>query len=239
MTTAVQVPGARTGLAGALTLTASAAPRPAVLVLPAVAGLNDYVLRVGRKLAAAGFVAFALDYYDSAGAPRLESPEQIKAAVAGLDDRRIVADALAAAGYLTRDPSVIAGHVGLLGFCVGGSLALLTAAAGDEMFRGVATYYGPIRYASPTDPRPTSPLEVLNDMSCPLVAHYGDEDHLIPVDDILELRKRTTGRPSEIYIYPGAGHAFDEDHRPTVHRPVAAADAWGRTMAFFDYHLPR
>lgn len=237
----VELEGARPGAGAYLTLTASASPRPAVVLLPAIAGVNDYILRVSRRLAAAGYVTLALDYYDGSGPPPLKSPEQIMAAVGALDDGRVVEDAIAARRHLADQAFVHSDRVAVMGFCVGGSLALLAAAADgdDQAFRGAVVYYGVLRYGSTTDTKPVSPLDAVSDLRCPLVAHFGEDDHLVAVDDVLELRKRTAGRPAEIFTYPGAGHAFHEDFRPDVYRPVASTVSWARTMAFLDWYLSR
>ena len=233
----VQLPAARPGAGGFLTLTASASPRPAIVLLPAIAGVNDYIFRVSRRLAAAGYVTLALDYYDGGGPPPLDSPQQIMAAVAALDDARVVDDAIAAIRHLADESFVRDEQVAVMGFCIGGSLALLGASADDQAFRGAVVYYGVLRYGSTTDTKPISPLDAVDNLRCPLVAHFGENDHLVAFDDVLELRKRTAGRPAEIFTYPGAGHAFHEDFRPDVYRPVASTVSWTRTMAFLDWYL--
>jgi len=233
----VELAYGRPGAGGFLMLTSSPSPRPAVVLLPPIAGVNDYILRVGSRLAAAQYVTLALDYYDGAGPPPLERPEQVVAAVGALDDDRVVDDATAAVRQLADEPFVLGDSVAVMGFCVGGSLALLAAAADDHALRGAVVYYGVLRYGEITEAKPRSPLDVAGDLGCPLVAHFGEEDHLIAVDDVLELRDRTAGRPAEVFTYPGAGHAFHEDFRPDAYRPVASAVSWTRTLAFLDWYL--
>jgi carboxymethylenebutenolidase len=234
----IELPGSRPGAGGLLTLHSSP-PRPAVVLLPAVAGTNDYIVDLARRLASAGYVTLALDYYDGGGPPPLGTPTEVAAAVAAIEDRRVIADAIAAGRFLSNHPNVQDGRVALMGFCIGGSMALLTAAAEDQPFRGVVVYYGLLRYGSTSEAKPVSPLDVAGELRCPLVAHFGEDDHLVAVDDVLELRKRTASRPAEVFTYPGAGHAFHEDFRPDVYRPVASTVSWTRTMAFVDWYLSR
>jgi carboxymethylenebutenolidase len=68
---------------------------------------------------------------------------------------------------------------------------------------------------------------------------YGGEDALIPPADVEELRARLarSGRPFELQVYPGAGHAFMNEARPAAYRAAAAADAWRRMVAFFRAQL--
>jgi len=219
-----------------LTRTASARPSPAIVLLPAVSGVNDYVLRRSRKLAAAGYVTLALDYYDGAGPPPLGNLDEILAAVAALDDEAIASSARAAAGHLAGLSGVAPDRIGLMGLCVGGSLALLAAAGEQSPFRGVVGYYGQLRYRETSVTKPRHPIDAVDELACPLLAHFGEDDHLIPQEDVAELRKRTSGRPAEVFTYPSAGHAFDEDFRP-VFRPVASTISWTRTFAFLDWCL--
>lgn len=221
---------------GVVTATARVGPGPALVLLPAVSGLNDYVLRRSRTLAAAGYTTLALDYYDGQARPPMRDMAEILAAVAALDDTAVAESARAAAGHLADRPDVDGERIGIVGFCVGGALAMLAAAGEATVFRGVVSYYGQIRYGELTSTKPRDPLDVAAELTCPLLGHYGDEDHLIPQADVEELRRRTAGRPAEVYSYPGAGHAFDEDFRP-VYRPVGATIAWTRTSAFLGWCL--
>src|SRR5262249_59067545 len=87
--------------------------------------------------------------------------------------------------------------------------------------------------------RPRSPLDAVAGLRCPLLGLYGDEDSIIPVADVEELRRRlgAAGKTADIRLYPGAGHAFMNDTRPAAYRPEAAADAWRRMLAFFRERL--
>lgn len=67
----------------------------------------------------------------------------------------------------------------------------------------------------------------------------GDRDHIVPATDVADLRQALTGKPAEVYLYPGAGHAFHEDFHPAVYRPVAAEESWRRTVAYLDWYLRR
>jgi carboxymethylenebutenolidase len=122
----------------------------------------------------------------------------------------------------------------VLGFCIGGTYAIL-AASQFEQLRCAVSFYGTIRYAT-SDLKPISPLDVAQSLKCPLLGHYGEDDALIPLPDVEALRKELRSRPAEIYTYPGAGHAFHENFRPEVYRPVAAAEAWRRSTEYLEWY---
>ena len=96
---------------------AGAWPSPAVLLFPAIAGVNDYIRRVGTRLAAAGYSTQILDYYAREGsAPDVSTPEKIGTAVQSLPDMRVLSDAKAAIGALRNPPDVDADRVAISAF---------------------------------------------------------------------------------------------------------------------------
>jgi len=209
---------------------------PSILLTTAIAGINDYIERVAQQFAAEGYLALALDYYARAGGPPdLSGPDKIMAAVADLNDPVVLNDMSLAIDWLRARPDCD-GRVGSVGFCIGGTYSLLAAAEFPELAAAVC-YYGTLRYTEHNEKKPRSPLEAAADVMAPVLAHYGDEDHLVPQADAKELASGLKGKPAQVYTYPGAGHAFHEDFRPQAHRPVAAAEAWQRTTTFLRYYL--
>lgn len=210
--------------------------RPAVVLTTAIAGVNDYALRQAQRLADDGYACVVLDYYARQGgrAPDLSSPDKIMAAVADLSDPQVLQDMEAAVGWLKEQPGI--GHVGTLGFCIGGTYSLLAASRIPEL-KCAVTFYGTLRYAQLTEEKSVSPLDAAEKVGCPYLAHYGDADHLVPMADVHELAERLRSRPAEVYTYPGAGHAFHEDFRPQVYRPVAATTAWARSLQYLSHYL--
>lgn len=222
---------------GSLVHHTGTAPAPAVVLLTAIAGINPYMERVAGQLAEHGFTTLVLDYYARSGqVPDLSSPEKIMAAVGALSDPQTLGDLQDAVHYLAELETVNPERVAVLGFCVGGTYALMATSRVDGL-RATAAFYGVLSYAKLSENKPLSPLDAVEASRVPLLAHYGDEDHLVPVTDVEALRERTRGAPAEVYLYPGAGHAFHEDFRPDIYRPVAARLAWTRTLAHLDWHL--
>lgn len=225
--------------AGFLTRPAVDGPAPAVVLLSAIAGINDYIQRVAYALAVNGYVCYAMDYFvREGGPPELGSPKAIADAVAALPDPRVRHDLKATTGYLREQSFVKEDSVGVLGFCIGGTYGLFAAA--DQPDLGcVIDFYGQLRYRERTDNKPESALDVASKAGCPVLAHYGDRDHIVPPPDVAELRDSLAGKPAEVFRYSGAGHAFHEDFRPAVYRPVAANEAWRRSIAYLDWYLRR
>lgn len=221
---------------GAFTPAKGGKKAPAVLILPAVAGLNAYTSQVADRLAALGYASLVLDYYTGPGGkPDLSDRPRIMAAAAALSDSRILAEMGAGIDYLRAHPSVDPDRLAVLGFCIGGSLAIL-AASHFNMLKCAISFYGTLKYAAITENKPVSPIDAAANLKCPLLGHYGESDQLIPLDHVRETRELLHNRPAEIYTYPGAGHAFHEDFRPEVYRPVAANEAWRRSLEYLEWY---
>lgn len=224
------------GSAGSVFKAAAGDPSPAVIILPAIAGLNPYIDRMSDALADQGYASVAMDYYArSGGVPDLSDRAKIMAAVASLSDRDVLADIEANVEFLKSRPNIDGKRISVMGFCVGGSFAILAASEIESLACAIG-FYGTIRYGQTTDRKPVSPLDAAQHLKCPLLAHYGEQDPLIPQSDVEALRSTLKSHPAEIYSYPGAGHAFHEDYRPEVYRPIAAQEAWRRSLAYLDWY---
>lgn len=208
----------------------------AVLLLPAIAGLNPYISRVADDLAARGYSSLSLDYYSrTGGTPDLSDRAKMMAAVAALPDNQVLDEIERGVAYLQAQPYVDPTRIAILGFCIGGTYAILASSSFD-VFRCAISFYGTLKYASLSEHKPVSPIDALATLSCPLLGHFGEADSLIPLQHVQEFKERIGGRPAEIYTYPGAGHAFHEDFRPQVYRPVASQEAWARSLAYLDWY---
>jgi carboxymethylenebutenolidase len=110
---------------------------------------------------------------------------------------------------------------------MGGGLALSATAESSE-YSAVVAFYG-----RPLDPGDVAKLKV------PVLGLYGEEDQSIPIAAIHEFQGELNKNKvaNEFHIYPGAGHAFFNDTRPGIYRAEAAADAWGKTLAWFRQYL--
>jgi dienelactone hydrolase len=212
---------------------------PGIVLLPAIAGMNDYVKRVADRLSASYFAVAILDYFGREGrSPDVSTPAAIDVAVNSLPDHRVIADACGLIDALRKHEAVDPERIGSLGFCIGGMYSLMLSAEAPNLSASV-DYYGSVRYAKTSDQKPVSPLDRTRDIQAPFLAHFGTFDRLISAADIeaLEAELKRASRPYELFTYSGAPHAFDEDFRPAAYRAVASKLAWERTMTFLDWHL--
>jgi carboxymethylenebutenolidase len=219
------------GIGAALTAEPDSGRRGTVVVVPGIHGQTSHILGVGQRLAAHGFRAVVADWFCTAARRgEIETPADIAPAVAALDDASI-ADALAGAV----DDLAADGPICVLGYCVGGTLALLAAARTDAA-AGTVAYYGVLRYRGPLEGKGADPIEAAGDVQGPVLAHYGTADGWCPIGDVDDLEAALAGTAGahEVYRYPGAGHAFEETGRPGF-RPVAADAAARRTLVFLDH----
>ena len=211
---------------------------PALVLIPDVRGVSDHYRDVARRFAGEGFFTLAVDLYSREGAPNLPDMPAVFRFIRALPDTRVLSDLGAAVGYLARRPEVAAAAIGITGFCMGGQYALMAACTVPGLSACVS-WYGMLRYDEHDAVKPASPLDLAPELACPYLGLFGEEDALIPNEDVVTLRSilEREGKRFEIVTYPGAGHAFFNDARPDVYRPAAAADAWPRALAFFRKHL--
>ena len=210
---------------GYLALPDGAGPHRAVVVIQEWWGLNEHIQDVTRRFAAAGYVALAPDLYHGQVA---EEPDDARRLAMELEIPHAAKEMAGAAAYLAGRPDVAPRKVGTIGFCMGGSLALLLGASSPHI-GAVASFYGG---------RPMGEAE-LAALSAPVLAIFGEKDEGIPPERhaALDEALNQAGLPHTIYVYPGAPHAFFNDARPSGYRAEAARDAWARALAWFDTHL--
>lgn len=201
-------------------------PLPGVIVLQEWWGLNEHIKDVTRRLALEGYVALAPDLYKGQVATE---PDEARKLVMELDMGAAVEEIGAAADFLLAHEGVAGEQVGVMGFCMGGRLALMTALddAGSGRFGATVAFYG-----TPLTPDEAAQVET------PVLGLYGADDGGIPVTEVTMMQEALTaaGVTNEFQVYAGAPHSFFNDTRES-YRPEAAADAWQRTLAWFEQHL--
>jgi carboxymethylenebutenolidase len=204
---------------------------PGMLVLMEIFGVGTYIRSATDRLAEHGYVALAPDLYRRTrpGVQFGNGPEGLQeafAAVSELDIPGAIEDAIAALGTLRTLPE-IKGGAGVLGFCLGGTLAFGVAIGADP--ETMVAYYGS---ASP---------EMLADadaVSCPALFHFGAQDPYIPLEQSRRVADAAGSRPGwEVAFQPDGGHAFD-NWDSAFHQPEPAARAWDLTRAFLARTLP-
>jgi carboxymethylenebutenolidase len=234
----MRFPGRDVKLRGHLAVPAAAAEAPAIVLVPDVHGLSELYREIAGRFAERGFAVLVVDLYSREGSPKLSGPAEAMAFIARLPDRRVLADLQAAVDHLASTGRE-GRPIGITGFCVGGQYALL-AACSVRGLSACVSFYGMLRYPEQNEIKPRSPLEAAPDLSCPYLGIFGEEDPLIPMSDVAELRARleAAGKTFEIRGYAGCGHAFLNSTRPDAYRPQAAAHAFEQAVRFFARHLP-
>jgi carboxymethylenebutenolidase len=198
------------------------APKGAIVVIQEIFGVNHHIRSVCDRLAGAGYVAIAPSIFDRIE-PHFQSGYSAdEIAVA----RKFVANPDWAAMLLDTQAAIDAvksvGPVGIIGFCLGGSIAYAAATKLTGLSAAVGYYGGAVvRFA---DDRPKVPTQL----------HFGEQDHGIPLTDVETIKAK---RPEvEVHVYPGAQHGFHCDERASYDK--ASADiAWPRSLEFFAKHL--
>jgi carboxymethylenebutenolidase len=234
----VQFPAGAQRVRGALFLPEGAAARAGVVVLPDVWGLKPHYEQIAQKLAAAGYAALALDLYTRGESPDAFGPQRIQEFIQALPDRQVRGDVQGAIDFLAAHPALRGRRLGITGFCMGGMYTFLAAVRCTGLSAAVA-WYGMLRAAALDERKPEHVLDAIAELAVPTLGLFGADDALIPASDVALLRERAAraGRELEVVVYPGAGHAFNNDTRPEAFRPQASADAWQRLFAHFARHL--
>ena len=212
-------------------------PHPSVIVVQEIWGLNAYIQSVVNKLAREGYVAVAPALFHREGPGTLGLFEETELAfgrLGRLTDVNILADLESTVRYLQDQPSVN-DRIGIIGFCVGGRIAYLAAANLPELTTAVDFYGGRAFVAFGASP---PPFDQTANIRVPLLGLFGEDDPNPSPEDVAKIRSELDrhGKTYEFHTYPGAGHGFNCDERPTYRRD-SALHAWGTAIDWFAKHL--
>ena len=197
-------------------------PKGGIVVIQEIFGVNQHIRAVTDQFAADGYLALAPRFFDhiKTGFQSGYTPPEIEKArafIAKPDWDAMLRDTAAA----IKDASA-AGPVAVIGFCMGGSIAFLSATRLSGLACTVAYYGGVI--AKFADEKPKVPVQM----------HFGEKDQGIPMSDVEIIKQKRSD--CEIYVYPEAGHGFHCDERGSYHQGSSKL-AWDRTTAFLAKHM--
>ncbi|QRP50687.1 dienelactone hydrolase family protein [Amycolatopsis sp. FDAARGOS 1241] len=205
---------------------------PGLVLIQEIFGLDAYLSEVAASLASLGYVVAVPELFhrfapgwssshDAAGVARsMEVSSQF-------DPASGLSDVLATLTHRRSLPEV-GPRAGVLGFCLGGSLAFTAAAAGDPSV--AVSFYGSTVAGQ---------IGLLSSVSCPIQFHFGGRDQFIPRTDVAVVEAAVASHPgAEIHVQEDAGHAFHNRVAPMFYRPEAAARAWDLTVEFLRRTLP-
>ena len=204
---------------------AGAGPHPAVIVLMEAFGLNAHIKDVTERLAREGYVAIAPDLFYRFGSPIVPYEDVPRAIgyIQKFDDAVLMAELGVVIQHLKSRPEARGDRIGIIGFCVGGRIAFLTACRHPAAIKVAVPFYGG-GIAADT---PTAPINLADRIQCPVLCFFGEADKMIPMDQVRRLdetlkRLKKTG---EVKVYKGAGHGFFCNDRASYDAP-AAQNAW-------------
>jgi carboxymethylenebutenolidase len=210
--------------------TPSSGSGPGVLVVQEWWGLVPQIKRTCDRLAELGFVALAPDLYHGDIAEHTEM-DKANELMQSLPPDRAARDMGAAIDYLLGSERVTGDKVGVMGFCMGGMLALLiTALAGDKVGAATPFYGAPLGESAPDWSTLTAAVQ----------GHYAENDDFFPPAAVkqLEAELREMGKDVEFIVYPGTGHAFaNEEDALGTYDAEAADQAWSRAVSFLKSKL--
>lgn len=214
-------------------------PHPSVVLIPHMPGWDEFCRETTRRFSQHGYIALCPDIFGRFGAGTPEDVAHIMQDAGGAPDDSVMGDCESALHYLQSMP-VSNGKVGVIGMCSGGRHSFL-AACRIPGFTAAVDCWGDKFAASGdqlTPAQPVAPLEYAPQLSCPLLGIFGNDDFLIPPEQV-DLQEQTLEKyhkDYKIYRYEGAGHAFFS-YDGGSYRPQQAMDAWEKIFAFFDKHL--
>jgi carboxymethylenebutenolidase len=199
---------------------------PGVVVIQEWWGLVDHIEHVCDRFAAEGFVALAPDLYRG---KKVTEPDEAGKAMMAMRLDAAGRDMSGAVDELRRRT----GHdaVGVIGFCMGGGLALVLATQRPDAVKAVAPCYGVIPWP---DVQPDYAA-----MSAAVQGHYAERDDFFTPEAANSLGEqlRSMGKEAEIIVHPGTDHAFFNDDRPEVYNAAEAAKLWASVVEFFRRQL--
>jgi carboxymethylenebutenolidase len=205
--------------------------RGGIVVLHEARGVTDAVRTLVRDLAGDGWLTVAPHLYHRDEADEIDAradDQQVQDQVDRLDGAQVMADTDTAFGWLA-DREVTADRMGVIGFDLGGSVAMLVA---TKRTLGAAVTVAGENPPGASSARLPALADAARGLTCPWLGIYGEPTDGVADPEVERLREAAASSEvaTDVVVYPRSGHRFDAD-------PDAAADAWQRTLNWFDSHL--
>ena len=196
---------------------------PGIVLLHEWWGLNSQIKDLGARLACEGYCVIIPNLYGRIGGMVTGNAEVAEALMVKLNEASVLQDINSCCEYFNTKDFVKRNIHGVVGFGMGGTLALKFACQRKRL-RGAVSYYG----------RMIQPETALKDLLCPVLYHHAGQDAWVPAHEVERLRELAAEYQKRVDIrtYPEAPHAFSNETRPDVYREEAATEAWTATAIF-------
>ena len=200
---------------------------PAVLVIAGNKISEEYIPNTCAALALAGFVGLAPNIFHPLPDDTPSNNEAYNKYLANHTELDRLDDVQAGVSYLRTQPFVSSGGMGVLGFCMGGRMAMLFGSRSREIDAVV-----------PFHPAPMKKQELVRLKRVPVQIHHGTADESVAAEETQKTAKmlKAQGTPVEVFLYEGANHGFLAYTRP-FYKPDAAKLAWTRATKFLHKYL--
>jgi carboxymethylenebutenolidase len=214
-------------------------PFPGVVLIPHMPGWDEWYREATRRFTHHGYLAICPDIYCRFGHGTVEEVMSKVRDGGGVPDDNVIGDFEGAAEYLRNQPDSN-NKIGIIGTCSSGRQAFLLACRAEGIDAAVDCWGGGVIASEDqlTPARPVAPIDYTEQLSCPLLGIFGNEDRNPTPEhvDTLEAELKKFGKDYEFHRYDGAGHAFWSYDR-AAYRPEQAMDAWNKVFEFFGKHL--
>jgi carboxymethylenebutenolidase len=210
---------------------------PIVLVVSEIFGVHEHIADVARRFAKLGYLAIAPELFVRQGDAQSygEISKLLADVVNQVPDAQVMGDLDACAAWANANGGD-SSRLAITGFCWGGRIAWLYAAR-NAALKAAVVWYGQM-LGEPSTLKPTNPINLVGQLKAPVLGLYGEKDAGIPLAAVDAMKVALAASPnpmakkSQFIVYPGAGHAFHADYRPSYQRD-AAEDGWARCVAWF------
>jgi carboxymethylenebutenolidase len=229
----ISIPTATGDIRGYRAMPSKGGPFPLVLLCAEIFGLNHYTKDLCRRLAKVGYYAIVPDLYArKADLTKIKDMAEIRPIVNSKYDTELISDYDATVEFARTSGKADMARMGIVGMCRGGRTCLLYASANSKLKAAVA-WYGSVG-GEKNEFTPRTVMDRVADFKVPLLGLYGAKDAGVPIAEVEKFfaTLKAAGLPSELVVYPEAGHGFNADFRPDNYRKDDSEDGWKRMLAW-------